>query len=53
MDTADTTLKSLIISSIANLELQVTLITPGVAPGVLNQPIVQAAGLISAVTDNE
>ena len=34
-------------------DLHVTLITPGVSPGVLDQPVIIAGGLVSTVTDKE
>ena len=34
-------------------KLEVTLITPGGAPGVLDEPVVQASGFISTIADNE
>ena len=38
---------------ISYFDLDITLITPGGVPGVFYEPVVQAGGLISAVTDNE
>ena len=38
---------------ISYFDLDITLITPGGVPGVPYEPVVQAGGLISAVTDNE
>ena len=38
---------------IINFELEVPFITPGSVPGVLDEPVFQAGGLIKAVADNE
>ena len=53
MNTADTDSISCMINGITNFDLEVTLITPGGVPGVLYQPVFQAAGLVSAVADKE
>ena len=36
-----------------HFNLYVPLITPGSAPGVFDEPVVQASGFISAIADNE
>ena len=38
---------------IINFDLEITLITPGGVPGVLEEPVVQASGFIMAIADNE
>ena len=50
MDTADTFREKV---SVNNFELDVALITPGGAPGVPDEPVVQASGSVSAVADYE
>ena len=36
-----------------NFDLEVPLVTPGGVPRVLDEPVVQASGIINAITDNE
>ena len=40
-------------SAVNNGELDVALVTPRSAPGVLDEPVVETRGLVSAVTDSE
>ena len=49
-NTADTIITKTIIP---RRKLEVPLITPGGVPGVFEEPVVQAGGLIRAVTDNQ
>ena len=53
-NTADTQMSTIIIRvKKCDVDLEVPLFTPRGIPGVLDQPVVQARGLISAVADDD